>query len=252
MTVLANKSAIVTGGGSGMGAAVALSLSEVGYQVTVADVNAQGGHETVNTILAAGGTAQFILTDVSDEQDVIKLVDGAVSAYGKLDAACNAAGISQRGKIMHELSLEEWDRCIAINLRGLFICNKYQVRAMLKTGGGAIVNIASAVSMIAVPNGAEYCASKAGVMGLVRGAAVDYATKNIRINAVLPGATRTPMLTSATAQDPTLEAALVAVLPMNRFCDPNEIAGAVRWLLSDEASYVTGTSIAIDGGMLAI
>ncbi|MDB5715465.1 MAG: family oxidoreductase [Sphingomonadales bacterium] len=252
MTVLANKSAIVTGGGSGMGAAVALSLSEVGYQVTVADVNAQGGQETVNTILAAGGTAQFILTDVSDEQDVIKLVDGAVSAYGKLDAACNAAGISQRGKIMHELSLEEWDRCIAINLRGLFICNKYQVRAMLKNGGGAIVNIASAVSMIAVPNGAEYCASKAGVMGLVRGAAVDYATKNIRINAVLPGATRTPMLTSATAQDPTLEAALVSVLPMNRFCDPSEIAGAVRWLLSDEASYVTGTSIAIDGGMLAI
>jgi 2,5-dichloro-2,5-cyclohexadiene-1,4-diol dehydrogenase 1 len=252
MTISANKSAIVTGGGSGIGAAVSLSLSRVGYRVTVADVNAQGGQETVSAILAAGGQAQFILTDVSDEQAVMQLVDGAVSAYGKLDAACNAAGISQRGKIMHELSLEEWDRCIAINLRGLFICNKYQVRAMLKTGGGAIVNIASAVSLVAVPNGAEYCASKAGVMGLVRGAAVDYATKNIRINAVLPGGTLTPMLTSATAQDPTLEAALVAVHPMKRFCDPNEIAGAVRWLLSDEASYVTGTSIAVDGGMLAI
>lgn len=252
MTNLPTKSVIVTGGGSGIGAAVCLSLSRAGYKVTVADVNIDGGEETVRAIEAEGGTAQFIRADVSEEKDVIALVDGAVAAFGKLDAACNAAGICQRGKVMHELSVEEWDRCIAINLRGMFLCNKYQVRAMLDTGGGAIVNIASTVSMVAVPNGSEYCASKAGVMGLVRGAAIDYATKGIRVNAVLPGGTLTPMLTTAIESDPTLEAALVAVHPMKRFCEPSEMAGAVRWLLSDEASYVTGASFAVDGGMTAI
>lgn len=246
------KSAIVTGGGSGIGAAVCLDLSKAGYRLTIADVNVDGGQETVARVMDAGGVAHFVPTDVSVEADVIALVESAVSTYGKLDAACNAAGICQRGKVMHELTAEEWDRCIAINLRGLFLCNKYQVLAMLQTDGGAIVNIASAVSMVAVPNGAEYCASKAGVMGLVRGAAVDYATKGIRVNAVLPGGTRTPMLTSAIDTDPTLEAALVAVHPMARFCEPHEIAGAVRWLLSDEASYVTGSAISVDGGMLAI
>ena len=252
MTDTALKSAIVTGGGSGIGAAVCLTLAKAGYQVTIADVNDEGGQETVARVRESGGIAHFVHTDVAVESEVVALVASAVNTYGKLDAACNAAGICQRGKIMHELSSEEWDRCIAINLRGLFLCNKYQVRAMLEVGGGAIVNIASAVSMVAVPNGAEYCASKAGVMGLVRGAAIDYATKGIRINAVLPGGTRTPMLTSAIATDATLEAALVAVHPMGRFCAPDEIAGAVRWLLSDEASYVTGSAIAVDGGMLAI
>lgn len=252
MTDMATRSVIVTGGGSGIGAAVCLDLSKAGYNVTVADVNVDGGNETVARVRDAGGKAHFIRTDVSVEADVIAMVDSAVASYGTLDAACNAAGICQRGKIMHELTAEEWDRCIAINLRGLFLCNKYQVRAMLDAGRGAIVNIASAVSMVAVPNGAEYCASKAGVMGLVRGIAVDYATKGIRINAVLPGGTRTPMLTTAIEADPTLEAALVAVHPMDRFCEPSEIAGAVRWLLSEEAGYVTGSSIAVDGGMLAI
>ena len=246
------KSAIVTGGGSGIGAAVALDLSKSGYKVTVADMNEKGGEEIVGQIIAIGGTGQFIRTDVSDENNVIALVEAALSAYGKLDAACNAAGISQRGKMLHDLTTEEWDRCQAVNLRGSFLCNKYQVIAMIETGGGAIVNVASTCSMVAVQNAAEYCASKAGVLGLVRGVALDYATHGIRINAVLPGGTQTPMLTSATETDPTLEAALVAVHPMKRFGQPGEISTAIKWLLSDEASFVTGASLAVDGGMLAI
>lgn len=252
MKGLAGKSIIVTGGGSGIGAAVALYLAREGARVTLADVNEAGGHATVRSVESEGGTAQFVATDVSQEEDVKALVAAAVRTYGKLDGACNAAGVSQRGKIMHEVTAEEWDRCHGINLRGMFLCNKYEVLSMIETGGGAIVNIASTVSMVAVQNGAEYCASKAGVMGLVRGAALDYATKGIRVNAVLPGGTLTPMLKGAIEQDPGLEKALTDVHPMKRFGQPSEIAGAVLWLLSDDASFVTGSSIAVDGGQLAI
>lgn len=222
---LQDKSIIVTGGGSGIGAEVAKKLGAAGARVTIADVNATGAGSVVEHIEASGGRAQFVHTDVSDEDGVKAMVEAAVAAYGRLDGACNAAGISQRGKIMHELSLAEWDRCHGINLRGLFLCNKYEVLAMLESGG-AIVNIASTVSVVGVQNAVEYCSSKAGVMGLVRGAAIDYATKGIRINAVLPGVTATPMLTSATAQDPGLEKALTDVLPMKRFGQPSEVAAA--------------------------
>jgi NAD(P)-dependent dehydrogenase (short-subunit alcohol dehydrogenase family) len=252
MSNLLGRSIIVTGGGSGIGAAVVSMLGEAGCRVTVADVNRQGGENAAELIRSTGGEAQFLFTDVAEENDVKALVAATVKTYGRLDGACNAAGISQRGKVMHDVSVEEWDRCHGINLRGLFLCNKYEVLAMLENGGGSIVNIASTVSSVGVRNGSEYCASKAGVMGLVRGAALDYATRGIRINAVLPGVTATPMLTSATAQDPGLEKALTDVLPMQRFGLPSEIAGAVRWLLSDEAAFVTGTSLAVDGGHTAV
>lgn len=247
-----NKSIIVTGGGSGIGSEIAKQLGEAGALVTIADVNKEGAECIVEHIKSSGGQAQFVHTDVSEESDVKAMVDQAIATYGRLDGACNAAGISQRGKILHELSLAEWDRCHGINLRGLFLCNKYQILAMLETGGGAIVDIASTVSVVAVPNAAEYCSSKAGVMGLVRGAAIDYATKGIRINAVLPGVTATPMLISAIAQDPGLEKALTDVLPMKRSGQPSEVAAAAVWLLSDAASFVTGTSLAVDGGHTAI
>lgn len=247
-----DKSVIVTGAGSGIGAEIAKKLAAAGCKVTVADMNKAGGESVTEGIKSAGGQAQFVHTDVSDEDSVKSLVEAATGAYGRLHGACNAAGISQRGKIMHELSLAEWDRCHGINLRGLFLCNKYEVLAMLDSGGGSIVNIASTVSVVGVQNAVEYCSSKAGVLGLVRGAAIDYATKGIRINAVLPGVTATPMLKSATEQDPGLEKALTDVLPMKRFGQPSEIAAAAFWLLSDEASFVTGTSIAVDGGHTAI
>lgn len=252
MSSMKGKSIIVTGGGSGIGQAAAELLGEVGCNVTVADLNAAGGAVTVSAIEKAGGRAQFVQTDVSNESSVQSMVNSAVTTYGRLDGACNAAGVSQRGKLLHDVTLEEWDRCHGVNLRGLFLCNKYEIAAMLKTGGGAIVNIASTAAVVGFPNGAEYCASKAGVMGLVRGAAIDYATKGIRVNAVLPGGTLTPMLQSAMAQDKGLEAALAAVHPMCRFGQPRESGAAVRWLLSDEASFVTGAAFPVDGGHSAI
>jgi NAD(P)-dependent dehydrogenase (short-subunit alcohol dehydrogenase family) len=206
----------------------------------------------VDTIIGAGGKAQFIKTDISNEESVKQMVDAAVSLYGRLDGACNAAGVPQAGKLLADVSLEEWDRCHSINLRGTFLCNKYQIIAMLNNGGGSIVNIVSTSANVGFPNAAEYCASKAGVMGLVRGAAIDYATKGIRINAVLPGGTLTPMLKAAMETDKGLEPALAAVHPMKRFGQPHEIASAVLWLLSDEASFATGAAYPVDGGHTAI
>ena len=252
MPGLAGTSIFVTGGANGIGGAVSELLGEARCRVTIADLNPDAGNAIVAKIEKAGGTACFIRTDVSSQADVMAMVDSAVATYGRLDGACNAAGVAQRGKLMHEVSLDEWDRCHGVNLRGLFLCNKYEVTAMLDTGGGSIVNIASTAAMVGFPNGSEYCASKAGVMGLVRGGAIDYATRGIRINAVLPGGTLTPMLAAAMANDPGLEPALAAVHPMNRFGQPREIGAAVRWLLSDEASFVTGTSFAVDGGHTCI
>jgi NAD(P)-dependent dehydrogenase (short-subunit alcohol dehydrogenase family) len=252
MNGLTGKSIIVTGGGSGIGEAVAGLLGQAGCKVTVADLRQEAADRVAAAITDAGGVAQSVRADVANEADVQAMVQAAVTAYGRLDGACNAAGVPQQGKLLHEVTIDEWDRCHGVNLRGLFLCNKYQVIAMLANGGGAIVNIASTAAMVGFPNGSEYCASKAGVMGLVRGGAIDYATKGIRINAVLPGGTLTPMLKGAMAVDPGLEAALASVHPMNRFGQPVEIANAARWLLSDEASFVTGTSFAIDGGHTAI
>lgn len=252
MKGLSGKSIVVTGGGSGIGAAVAQMLGEAGCKVTVADLNPGNAAAVADAITVAGGTAQAVTANVADEASVAAMVGAAVSAYGRLDGACNAAGVPQVGKLLHEVSLDEWDRCHAVNLRGLFLCNRAEIAAMLETGGGAIVNIASTAAMVGFPNGAEYCASKAGAMGLTRGAAIDYATRGIRINAVLPGGTLTPMLKGAMEADPGLEPALAAVHPMNRFGQPEEIAGAVRWLLSDEASFATGASFAIDGGHTSI
>ena len=251
MKGLQGKSIIVTGGGSGIGEAVALLLGEAGCKVTVADLDGGSAKAVAQQIVQRGGAASAVEADVSNEASVIAMVDKAISQFGGLDGACNAAGVPQRGKLLHEVDLEEWDRCHGVNLRGLFLCNKYQIKAMLAKGG-AIVNIASTAAMVGFPNGAEYCASKAGVLGLTRGSAIDYATKGIRINAVMPGGTLTPMLKGAMANDPGLEPALAAVHPMNRFAQPVEIAAAARWLLSDEASFTTGAAFAIDGGHTAI
>ncbi len=251
MKGLQGKSIIVTGGGSGIGEAAALLLGEAGCKVTVADLDGGKARNVADQIVQRGGTASAVEADVSDEASVIAMVDHAISQFGGLDGACNAAGVPQRGKLLHEVDLEEWDLCHGVNLRGLFLCNKYQIKAMLEKGG-AIVNIASTAAMVGFPNGAEYCASKAGVLGLTRGSAIDYATRGIRINSVMPGGTLTPMLKGAMANDPGLEPALAAVHPMNRFAQPAEIAAAAVWLLSDEASFTTGAAFAIDGGHTAI
>jgi len=251
MNGLTGKSIIVTGGGSGIGQAACRLLGEGGALVTIADLNEAGGRATAEEIEAAGiGKAQFVHTDVSNEDDVKAMVAAAVSAYGKLDGAINAAGVPQHGKPMHEVTADEFDFVCGINLRGMFLCVKYQVQAMLEKGG-AIVAIASTAGVTGVPNSSEYCASKSGVMGLVRGVSVDYADKGIRINAVLPGGTWTPMVQRSLEQDPGLQK-VVDTFPMKRFAQPVEIASGAVWMVSDQASYCTGAMLSIDGALSVI
>lgn len=242
------KSIIVTGGGSGIGRAAVEILVSRGAYVTVADLNETGGRGVAETTNAAGpGKAQFVRTDVANEESVRAMVKEALAAYGQLDGAINAAGVVQHWKRLHELSAAEWDFVCNINLRGMFFCMKYEIEAMLRTGGGAIVAISSAAATMGFGMSPEYCASKAGVTGLVRGAAVDYAKSGIRINALLPGATATPLVERALATRP---AALAPIsIPMARMAEPAEIARGAVWLVSEESSYMTGSCVTIDAGL---
>ena len=250
MADFTGKSILVTGAASGMGLATARLLAQAGAKLLLSDLDEAAAQRAAAECGAS--EALGMGCDVSSEEAVRAMVERAVSTFGRIDGACNAAGVPQTGKPLLEVTAAEWDRCHGVNLRGVFLCNKYEIAAMLETGGGAIVNIVSTASMVGFPNGAEYCASKAGVLGLMRGAAIDYARQGIRINSVLPGATDTPMLAGAFARDPGLRDALASVHPIGRLGQPEEIAAAVRWLLSDEASFVTGASYAVDGGMTAM
>lgn len=248
---LQGKSIIVTGAGSGMGREAALLAALAGASITVADIGVDAGKETVRLIAEAGGMAQFVATDIGDEAQVEAMVAAAVSAYGRLDGAFNNAAIPQTSGILHELTAETFRRALDINITGTFFCIKHEVIAMLKTGGGAIVNTSSAAGVTAFPAAAEYVSSKHGVLGLTKAAALDYGTQNIRVNAVLPGATLTPMLVGAMANAPGLEQYLIDQQPIGRLAQPSEIARAAVWLLSDHASFVTGACMAVDGGYTA-
>jgi NAD(P)-dependent dehydrogenase (short-subunit alcohol dehydrogenase family) len=248
MASLAGKSIIITGGGSGIGRAAAELLGQAGAAVTVADLDIAGGNATVAAVTAGGkGRAQFVRTDVSKEADVEALVAAAVSSYGRLDGAINSAGVVQHWKPMHELSAAQWDFVVNINLRGMFFCLKHQVAAMLATGGGSIVAISSLSALMTFGYDAEYCASKAGVTGLVRAAARDYAARGIRINAVLPGATSTPLVERAIKNKPADLGNLT--LPNGRMAEPAEIARVAIFLISDDASYVNGASLPVDAAL---
>lgn len=246
------KSFIVTGGASGIGGSLVKMLAEAGANVTIADLNAPAPDSDLADISKFPGKVEFVRTDVSDEDSVRSMVDSTVRNFGKLDGACNSAGVASCSKLPHEMSLADWDRVMNINLRGLFLCNKYEITAMLETGGGSIVNVASSCVLAAFPNGSDYCASKSGVAGFTRGAAIDYATKGIRLNVLLPGGTRTPILENAMKLDPGLGPALAAVHPMNRFGEPHEVASCARWLLSGESTFATGALFTIDGGHTVI
>jgi NAD(P)-dependent dehydrogenase (short-subunit alcohol dehydrogenase family) len=249
---LGERSVIVTGGGSGIGRAAVKLLGEAGAFITVADRDEKGGNDAVAEIRAAGkGKAQFVRTDIADEASVKAMVAAAEASYGKLDSAINAAAISQYQLPLTEISTEQWDRVNGVNLRGMFFCLKHQILAMQKRSAGSIVAIASASAILGIPKSAEYCASKAGVTGLVRGAAVDYAAQGIRINAILPGVTRTPMLEAVINKDPAVQG-MADMLPMKRFAQPHEIAAAAVWLVSDSASYVTGASWLVDGALTIV
>jgi 2,5-dichloro-2,5-cyclohexadiene-1,4-diol dehydrogenase 1 len=248
---LHNKSIVMTGAGSGMGREAALLAAKAGARITVADIGVEGGEETVRRITAEGGAAQFIRTDISDEAQVEAMVAAAVSAYGRLDGAFNNAAIPQTGHVIHELSSELFRRAMDINVIGTFYCMKHEIIAMLNNGGGSVVNTASTAGVTAFPTAGEYITSKHAVIGLTKSAALDYGTKNIRVNAILPGATLTPMLEGAIASIAGLEQYLIDQQPIGRLAHPAEIATAAVWLLSDHASFVTGASFPVDGGYTA-
>jgi len=243
--------ALVTGGASGIGRAAAEILGERGANVVVADMSEDGGADCVAAIENAGGRAIFVRTNVMEEDSVKAAVAAAVDAFGRLDGAINSAGLPPSGKALHMLDMAEWSRVNGVNLNGMFLSMKHEVGAMLKTGGGAIVAVSSASAVKGMIHCSDYCASKAGVTGLVRAAALDYAEQGIRINALLPGATDTPLAHRSRDNNPELVKRGSVHVPVNRMASPAEIAAVAVWLLSDEASYVTGASISADGGMTA-
>jgi NAD(P)-dependent dehydrogenase (short-subunit alcohol dehydrogenase family) len=245
------KIALVTGGGSGIGRATSLALATEGAKVAVSDVVVAGGEETVRLIKAAGGEATFIKADVAKAAEVEALINKVVETYGRLDCAFNNAGIEGAMTSTTECSEENFDRTIAVNLKGVWLCMKHEIPQMLKQGGGAIVNTASVAGLIGFQGLPAYVASKHGVNGLTKTAALEYAKHGIRVNAVCPGVIHTPMLDRLFSSQPGADETIAAMEPVGRLGKPEEIAAAAVWLLSDAASFVTGLPMAVDGGLIA-
>lgn len=248
---LNSKIALVTGGSSGIGRATAALFAREGARVVIADLNPEGGEETVRLIRDAGGEALFLRADVSQAVEVEALVQRIISTYGRLDCAHNNAGISGRFAATAEYAVEEWDRIIGVNLKGVWLCMKSEIPPMLAQGSGAIVNTASVAGLSGARGLSAYAASKHAVVGLTRTAALEYARAGLRINAVCPGWVRTPMVESAFVTRPDLEAQLSMSEPMGRIGAPEEVAEAVLWLCSDAAAFVTGHAMVVDGGLMA-
>ncbi len=243
------KAALVTGAGSGIGRAAALVFARSGASVLVSDVNDTGGEETVAMIVAAGGRAVYRHCDVSDGGQVKAIVAAAVESFGRLDFAFNNAGINVLGS--DEYQDDVWDRAIDINLKGVMLCMREEAEVMLKQGRGAIVNTASINGLVGNPAQPAYTASKHGVIGLTRHAALRWAQAGIRVNAVCPGVIETGMTAPLTA-NPEMKKVIDAMTPMGRMGLAGEVAEAVVWLCSDAASFVTGHPLVIDGGATAI
>ncbi|HEV8713377.1 MAG TPA: SDR family oxidoreductase [Candidatus Binatia bacterium] len=245
------KIALVTGAGSGIGRATALTFAREGAKVVVADVVVEGGEETVRLIKAAGGEALFVKADMAKATEVEAMVQKAVATYGRLDCAHNNAGIEGATGRTADYREEDWDRVISINLTGVWFCLKYEIAQMLKQGGGAIVNTASDAGLLGVPQMPAYVASKHGVVGLTKTAALEYAKSGIRVNAVCPGVIKTPMVDRITGQRAGRAERMAAAEPVGRMGKPEEIAEAVVWLCSEAASFVTGLPMPVDGGIIA-
>lgn len=246
--LLEGKVAIVTGGGSGIGRAASLGFAREGAKVVVADVNVKGGNETVAFIHEQGGEGYFIKTDVTQAVEVENMVQKTVTIFGRLDCAFNNAGITGTLAPITEQVEENWQTVMDINLKGIWLCMKYEIPQMLKHRRGSIVNMASIVSLVGFRSLSIYCASKCGVIGLTKTAALEYADAGIRINALSPGAIRTPITETTFQLDPEFEAHLISLAPMRRIGTPDEIAEAVIWLCSDKASFITGHNMIVDGG----
>lgn len=245
------KVALVTGGASGLGRVSAIALAKEGAKVVVADVMASEGQATVQMIIEAGGEAVFTKADVTNSTEVQTMVEKCVQAFGRLDFALNNAGIDGVRARAADYPEEVWHQVININLTGVFLCMKFELPVMLKQGSGVIINMASVAGVTGFPGHAAYTASKHGVIGLTKTAALDYAKAGIRINAICPAYTHTPMLARMLKQKPELEAKLVSRVPLGRLGTAEEIALAVLYLFSSAAAFITGHSLVMDGGIMA-
>jgi NAD(P)-dependent dehydrogenase (short-subunit alcohol dehydrogenase family) len=247
MASLADKVAIVTGGGTGIGRATVLAMARAGASVVIGNRDVRLGEDVVRAVEQSGGCAVFQVTDVSKPEDAHALVGRAVREFGRLDLAFNNAGTDGQQAPLHEQDIETASRLFDVNVKGVFYCMKYEIEEMIRTGGGAIVNTSSTFGLQGYPGWSLYSATKHAVTGMTKSAALDYAKRDIRVNAVGPGPIGTPMLAKGFGDDPSG----APVVPMGRIGHPDEIADPVVWLLSDEASYVTGQTFPIDGGFCA-
>jgi NAD(P)-dependent dehydrogenase (short-subunit alcohol dehydrogenase family) len=249
MKLFENKVAIVTGGGSGIGKAIALLYSSEGAKIVISDIDEKGGNEAVSEIKTKGGEALFVKADTSKPDDSKNVVEQAVTKYGGLHLAVNNAGIGGPLKPVGEYPIDGWDKVISINLSGVFYGMRYQIPAMLASGGGNIVNIASILGKVGTPGSSAYVAAKHGVIGLTEAAALEYAKQNIRVNSIGPGYILTPLLTKSLNADAMK--ALEGMHPIGRLGTSDEVAELALWLNSAKASFVTGSYYNVDGGYLA-
>jgi NAD(P)-dependent dehydrogenase (short-subunit alcohol dehydrogenase family) len=248
---LSGKVAFVTGAASGIGRAAAIAFAQAGADAALIDVNQEGLKETAEQVQRIGRRPLVLPADVSSDQETRRAVEDTVKGLGRLDCAFNNAGIEGKNAKTAELAVEDWDRVIAVNLRSIFLSMRYEIPHMLQQGGGAIVNCASVAGLVGFAGLPAYTASKHAVVGLTKTAALEYATQNIRINAVAPGVIDTPMIERFTGGTPEGRKAMVDMEPIGRMAKPEEVANAVVWLCSDAASYVLGYTLAVDGGFVA-
>jgi NAD(P)-dependent dehydrogenase (short-subunit alcohol dehydrogenase family) len=248
-TTFKNKVALVTGGAFGIGKATAIAFAKKGAKVVIADWVEDT--EALNTIRSLGGDAIFIQCDVSKTEDVKSLIEKTISAFGRLDFAFNNAGIEGIFASTHDCSEENFDKTIGVNLKGIWLSMKFEIPEMLKQGKGVIINCASIAGLVGYPSAPAYTASKHGVIGLTKTSALEYAKQGIRVNAVCPGAIKTAMIDRITGKKKEVEEQFAAMEPIGRMGEPEEVANVVLWLCSDEASFVTGHAMAVDGGWVA-